>query len=164
MKNFYEDRDNIEREMRELGDLEKEETIEFGFLENIFVFDDDEKTCKIPESKRLLSMADFLHGYCSIFARRLHMEYGYQVENLYDSEGNLIHSYCRTGDGRYVDIRGITSDGVAFFDEFADWLDPEYPYMNDMNTDVPYLETPEDAELYLYTKYVLRDHNIYNAA
>ena len=164
MRNFYDDYEDVKNGMVESGEIEKDEGVDFSFMDNYLVLDDKEQECKIPWSTFNLSLGDFLHGFCDLFAKRLHDEFGYRVENLYDSEGGLIHSYCRTDDGRYVDVRGVTSDGEAFFEEFADWLDPQYPYMCDMNHDVASLDDADSEKLYEYTKYILRDYHIYGAA
>lgn len=77
----------------------------------------------------------FLHGVCGIFALALNEIYGYTIEIAAEEnyeglpwEARLVHVYCVDGDN-YIDIRGVTDDQDAFFDEFADFLtgyDDEY--------------------------------------
>lgn len=88
---------------------------DFGFLENVSVGD-------------WYNLYDFLHGHCDQFAVALSEHFGYDIEWVEDKDRNfLIHAYCvkelGNGEKAYIDARGITTDAVAFFDEFADWCD-----------------------------------------
>ena len=156
---FYQDKACLEASMREAGDLGENEDTDFSFMEELHIIDDEENECLIPTTRNALTMEDFLHGFCHIFALRLHNEYGYKIENLYGENGNLIHSYCRTPDGGYVDIRGVSYDPQVFFDEFADWLDPANPYLCSCNNVPAELIGDNDKLLYNFTTYILRDYS-----
>ena len=161
---FYQDKACLEASMREAGDLGEYEDTDFSFMDELRIVDDEQDECLIPNMlfppvQNVLTMGDFLHGFCHIFSLRLHNEYGYKVENLYDEDGGLIHSYCRTPDGGYVDIRGITADAQVFFDEFADFLDPMNPYLCSCNNTPTVLDGDGDKQLYDATEYILRDYS-----
>lgn len=89
-----------------------------------------------------LDASIFLHGVCGIFALALHETFGYELwvvayepEDWEDEDdawtNRLVHVYCQK-DGYYIDVRGITDDRNAFFDEFADFL-----YGDDEYIDIP---------------------------
>lgn len=83
----------------------------FGFLENTVIGD-------------YFNLYDFLHGHCDEFAAALSDYYGYPVEYILDTSHVLVHAYCTAevaGVKAYIDARGITTDPVLFFDEFADF-------------------------------------------
>lgn len=110
-------------------------------METLFWTREDEEPCEALEKVDLgdgLDASIFLHGVCGIFALVLHETFGYEIwvvafepEDWGDEadtwENRLVHVYCHKGD-RYVDVRGITDNEDAFFDEFADELygDDEY--------------------------------------
>src|SRR5699024_8523258 len=110
-------------------------------VETLFWTREDEEPCEALEKVDLgdgLDASIFLHGVCGIFALVLHETFGYEIwvvafepEDWGDEadtwENRLVHVYCQKGD-RYVDVRGITDNEDAFFDEFADELygDDEY--------------------------------------
>src|SRR5699024_12778044 len=52
-------------------------------------------------------------------------------------ENRLVHVYCQKGD-RYVDVRGITDNEDAFFDEFADELDRKSTRLNSSHVSISY--------------------------
>ena len=141
---------------------ENQEADDFSFMENCVVYDDDENPClDLPQGVFYLSLYDFLHGYCHIFSLRLHNEYGYEVVNISDKNGNLIHSYCKNDKGEFIDVRGRTADARAFFSEFEDWLD-----IHDLSGCIfdgkpAVLESESDIKLYEYAGYVLRDYPSY---
>ncbi len=98
----------------ELDELRKEDSDAcFRFLENIVVSADQ-------------NAFDYLHGLCPDFAAMLSDIYGYAIETVRHWEeegcyGRLVHAYCVTeiqGETAYVDVRGITTDPVLFFEEF----------------------------------------------
>lgn len=93
----------------ELVELQKDdEESSFGFLSNIDIT--DENTAR-----------NYLHGCCDEFAAMLSHVYGYPIEAVRNAEGRLIHAYCVTeigGEKAYIDVRGITTDVVLFFEEF----------------------------------------------
>lgn len=105
---FYEELDELRKDYGEA---------DFGFLEN-------EKVTKEDYA------FDFLHGSCDEFAAMLNEMYGYPIECVrYPGdetvEGKLIHAYCVTdlhGEKAYIDIRGITTDPVLFYEEFENEL------------------------------------------
>ena len=156
---FYYERQVLEQDMREQGDLEADEIIGFGFMENYSVLDEKDNEIMIPGylGEVPLTYADFLHGYCSFFALRLHNEYGYKIENLYEDDGDLIHSFCRTKDGKFVDVRGVTDDAETFFSEFDSMLNPKSPFSCKCSSDVPKIENEFEKKLYEYTKHILRE-------
>ena len=75
----------------------------------------------------------FLHGVCGIFALALHKRFGYAIRYLNGldedvDEGEapeefLLHIYCVTDDGLFVDVRGITEDEDKLIDPFLDLCD-----------------------------------------
>lgn len=101
---------------KELEDMHRDGPSEadFGFLENV----------PVGEAYNLY---DFLHGCCDQFAAALSDFFGYPIEYVLGNDGVLIHAYCvkelADGETAYVDVRGITTDAVEFFDEFRDWCD-----------------------------------------
>ena len=110
-------------------------------VETLFWTCEGEEPCEALEKIDLgdrLDASIFLHGVCGIFALALHETFGYEIwavafepEDWGDKEdtweNRLVHVYCQKGDC-YVDVRGITDNEDAFFDEFADELygDDEY--------------------------------------
>lgn len=97
----------------ELNELRKEDShASFGFLENI------EVTSELNAHK-------FLHGFCDEFAAMLSDVFGYEIECVRNANHRLIHAYCVSyiGDEKaYIDVRGITTDKVLFFEEFENEL------------------------------------------
>ncbi len=99
---FYKELEELKKEGKDNG---------FGFLENIYV--DGE-----------YRLYDFLHGWCDEFAAALSDFYGYAVESVVDNTYTLIHVYCVSeinGVKAFIDARGITTDAVEFYEEFADF-------------------------------------------
>lgn len=101
---------------------------------------------------------DFLHGYCTYFARALHDVLGYEMLAVYGpaeewseddddmSFGDLIHAYCVTPNGKFVDIRGICDDWYDFIEEFEDEIEDVYdPYLPISDFEL-YFEGDKDAE------------------
>lgn len=97
----------------ELEELQKDcPEATFGFLEN-------------TEVTFGANAFHFLHGCCDEFAAMLSDVFGYQIEAVRNGEGRLIHAYCVSevnGEKAYIDIRGITTDKVLFFEEFENEL------------------------------------------
>ena len=103
----------------------------FCFLENIKV-----------TSKN--NAYNYLHGRCDKFAAMLSEMYGYEIECIRNADNKLIHAYCvgeMNGEKAYIDVRGITTDPVLFYEEFEDELTyyPEY--------DIVYVSTDKGYEL-----------------
>lgn len=152
--------------IRKGGDLMKdffEEKIaedyeDFSFLENELVVDKNENPVLV--NNRELTFDDFLHGYCNVFALRLKNEYGYKLCNILDENRNLIHSYCVTDTGEFVDIRGKTTDIKMFFEEFDDWLDSGYPFDNPVSHEVYELSNTE-KEIYAHTQNIIDNYSFY---
>lgn len=160
LQGFYQDKALLEDVMRETGEIEPDESVDFSFLENELVYDDNREVCKIPTTGQQLSLDDYLHGYCHVFATRLHNEYGYGIVNVFSSDNpdRLIHSYCMNDEGELIDVRGKTSAKEAFFSEFEDWLDPDGLYEHPI-TNTPWkMNQFGEEELYEMTGYILRDH------
>lgn len=107
-KGFYEELDEIR---------EEDEEACFAFLENEQVSEE-------------VYAYQYLHGDCPDFAAMLNEVYGYSIECVrYPDEdnvsGKLIHAYCVAnfnGEKAYVDVRGMTTDPVLFFEEFENEL------------------------------------------
>lgn len=107
-KGFYEELDELRKEDEEAC---------FGFLENEQVTDG-------------VYAYQFLHGDCPDFAAMLNGVYGYPIECVrYPDEdnvgGKLIHAYCVAnfnGEKAYIDVRGMTTDPVLFYEEFENEL------------------------------------------
>ena len=113
--------------------------------ETLFWTCEGEEPCEALEKIDLgdgMDASIFLHGVCGIFALALHETFGYglwvvafEPENWGDEDdtwaNRLVHIYCQKDDC-YIDVRGITHDREAFFDEFADFL-----YGDDEYIDVP---------------------------
>lgn len=141
---------------------EDNEEWDFSFLENESFIDQKENTIYVGGLP--LTMYDFLHGYCYLFALRLKNEFGYKISNILDEEGNLIHSYCENELGELIDIRGKTSNSKAFFEEFDDWLDSDNPYINQISHTIKDdlgKFTDEEKEVYKYTKNILKNYPLY---
>lgn len=108
MKNgFYKELDELIEEVPEAN---------FGFLENV----------KVTEEEHAFN---FLHGYCDEFAAMLNEVYGYPIEcvrrmrDVSDETcgAKLVHAYCvanLNGKKAYIDVRGVTTDPVLFYEEF----------------------------------------------
>lgn len=147
MRGFYR-----ERAERKLPD--------FSFLEDILVVDGDGNICSAFNYNFCFDIAlmDFLHGSCHIFSRCLHDRFGYSVHNVLAKNGKLIHSYCVDDNEDYIDVRGKTSDAMAFFSEFEDELDlcrfADYPTHNKIAA----LENGLDHDMYRAAEYVIRDY------
>lgn len=131
------------------------ENTDFSFLENIIVTNNDKEPCFIPSSESKLSLYDFLHGFCHIFALRLHKQFGYKIVNVYSYERSLIHSFCIDEEDNLIDVRGKTKDYNAFWGEFEDWIDTDYWEENPSDNEMPVLENSFDKKVYRYTKYVV---------
>ena len=83
---------------------------------------------EVVDSYRGISLFDFLHGYCDVFAYWLNKRYGYQVVTAYCGY-QLIHAYCVDYIGStpvYIDIRGRHTDWDEFWEEFYDESEEEY--------------------------------------
>jgi hypothetical protein len=95
------------------------EDLGFDFLDSVEMQGKD-------NSVRNVNIMKYLHGYCDVFAYRLHEKYGYDIQLDYEDEQctRLIHAYCVIEvDGRtlYIDCRGICDDFDTFIEEFTDW-------------------------------------------
>ena len=69
----------------------------------------------------------------------LNEKYGYQVFEIKDEEGNLIHSFTRVDTDSqhyFIDVRGITTDYSEFISEFEDWTDEETSIINTFPVDL----------------------------
>lgn len=96
---FYQEREELRRD---------DEAATFGFLDNMQVTNES-------------SAYNFLHGCCDEFAATLSDMFGYEIECFRNADGRLIHAFCVSyiGDEKaYIDVRGITTDPVLFFEEF----------------------------------------------
>ena len=155
VQGFYREKARLERE------ADDSELLDFGFLENEAIRDNNDVVCQSSRSSFQASLADFLHGFCDIFACRLSKTYGYKVENIYGDDGHLVHAYCITKDGEFVDVRGKTADRYAFFAEFEDWLDISALSLYRRDNTVKKIETDEDKEWYKYAKCALQMHPSY---
>lgn len=71
----------------------------------------------------------FRQGVCQLFAYVLHRKFGYKVYIIKAEKG--FHIFCKTLDGQYVDVRGMTHS----FSEFIGGL--ELPDIKD-DTSEPY--------------------------
>ena len=63
----------------------------------------------------------FLHGICHIFAYVLHQKFGYDILEVKNKSGSMIHWCCITkhnGRKLYIDVRGMTTDYDEFLSEF----------------------------------------------
>lgn len=85
----------------------------------------------------------FLHGVCGVFALALHERYGYVIRLALDDEDGedaalshpwdyLIHCFCVSESGRYIDVRGVMDSEQTLMTEFSDLFDE-------------YVITPADA-------------------
>ena len=152
---------------REKALIEKEKGEGFSFLDNIFVIDPmNGNRCKGGTGTIFgrydVTMYDYLHGFCDIFALRLHNEYGYDVVSVSNENGEMIHSYCADDRrGEYVDIRGRTSDPREFFAEFKDWIDANDLRSCKFKQVVPVLGSHERNRLYAYTQFIVRKYASY---
>lgn len=109
---LYDKGNGYYEELRILLEEDGQEDATFEFMENE-VYD-------TPNSAY-----DYLHGLCPDFAIALADEFGYKIETIHDSNGNLIHAYCISeyaGKKAYIDIRGITTNPNLFYEDFEDWL------------------------------------------
>ncbi len=131
---------------------------DFSFLEDIIVINNDKETCFIPNSENKLSLYDFLHGFCNIFALRLHKQFGYKIVNVYSYEKSLIHSFCIDEEDNLIDIRGKTKDYNAFWGEFEDWIDIDYWEENPSDNEPTVLVNKFDKEIYKDTKYIIDNY------
>lgn len=110
---LYENGNGYYEELRKMQKEDGCEDADFGFLEN-------------EQYDAANSAYDYLHGMCIDFAVALADEFGYKIETVHDDNENLIHAYCISeyaGKRAYIDIRGITTNPILFFEEFEDWLD-----------------------------------------
>lgn len=131
---------------------------DFSFLEDIIVINNDKEPCFIPNSENKLSLYDFLHGFCNIFALRLHKQFGYKIVNVYSYEKSLIHSFCIDEEDNLIDIRGKTKDYNAFWGEFEDWIEIDYWEENPSDNEPTVLVNKFDKEIYKYTKYIIDNY------
>lgn len=131
---------------------------DFSFLEDIIVINNDKETCFIPNSENKLSLYNFLHGFCNIFALRLHKQFGYKIVNVYSYEKSLIHSFCIDEEDNLIDIRGKTKDYNAFWGEFEDWIDIDYWEENPSDNEPTVLVNKFDKEIYKDTKYIIDNY------
>lgn len=63
----------------------------------------------------------FLHGSCQLFALALHENFGYEVYEIRNNQGVMVHTFCLAdykGQVVYVDIRGVTTNIVECMSEF----------------------------------------------
>ena len=131
---------------------------DFTFLEDIIVINNDKEPCFIPNSENKLSLYDFLHGFCNIFALRLHKQFGYKIVNVYSYEKSLIHSFCIDEEDNLIDIRGKTKDYNAFWGEFEDWIEIDYWEENPSDNEPTVLVNKFDKEIYKDTKYIIDNY------
>lgn len=127
-------------------------------MEDIIVINNDKEPCFIPNSENKLSLYDFLHGFCNIFALRLHKQFGYKIVNVYSYEKSLIHSFCIDEEDNFIDIRGKTKDYNAFWGEFEDWIDIDYWKENPSDNEPTVLVNKFDKEIYKDTKYIIDNY------
>ena len=78
-----------------------------------------EAELKEPLKEANMTLYDFLHGECTIFAQYLKNTYGYTCEAVFEY-GRLVHMYCMDDDGNYLDIRGKCDDWDKFMQDFYD--------------------------------------------
>ena len=131
---------------------------DFSFLEDIIVINNDKEPCFIPNSEYKLSLYDFLHGFCNIFALRLHKQFGYKIVNVYSYEKSLIHSFCIDEEDNLIDIRGKTKDYNAFWGEFEDWIEIDYWKENPSDNEPTVLVNKFNKEIYKDTKYIIDNY------
>ena len=78
-----------------------------------------------------------LHGMCDIFAETLRKEFGYELKELHDEDGYLVHAFATTKkDGKtyYIDARGVTT----IYDELTSAFDDFFETKQARNTLLPY--------------------------
>ncbi len=107
---FYDERDELIKEMYKSEDDFDEDEVLFDFLVNETA--DPENGYKEGD----LTAYDFLHGYCNVFAWILSQKTGLAPIGMYEY-GRLIHAFVETDNG-YIDIRGFTDDYDEFIQEF----------------------------------------------
>lgn len=112
---------------------------DFSFMEGENCFSDNLITDIIKEYPDIeeywikgFNLYKFLHGYCDVFAKALSDINGLSISTIYepdeDADGiedypdkyHLVHMYCTTKEGYYVDVRGITDSWDEFIKDFTD--------------------------------------------
>ena len=127
-----------------------------------FKFLNSDEFVLVGESK--FFVGDFLHGWCDAFAFLLHDEFGWDVEEIVDEGGLLVHAYCvRYDDGVpvFIDVRGETTNFYDFVYEFWDCLPIDFP-ANEYCPDavVRMNECDIKKQLRLYDQRTLADVNV----
>ena len=116
-----------------------DEDLDFSFMEEENCFDEDLITDLIKENPDVrenyiegFNLYDFLHGSCDVFAKALSDINGLSISAIYEPDEDatgiedypdkyhLVHMYCTTKDGYYVDVRGITDNWDEFIKDFID--------------------------------------------
>lgn len=158
----------------ELDDLRVDDSdADFGFLENISNNEYIEFVLAFGETKKyLLSAYDFLHGYCDIFAKRIHDQFSLPMYAIYSESGDMVHCFCKiNADGRdyYIDVRGITDDYTEFISEFEDWIDIDislkntFPFISNQSLSYPDRQKQiEDFADTIITNYLKSDIKKFN--
>ena len=104
----------------------------------------------------------FLHGICHVFAYALHLKYGYQILELKNETGSMVHWCCISkykGKKVYIDVRGITSDYNEFIDEFQPDIG-ERPIQN-IITNLNNYEDEWDAEQLVFANEIISKYKHY---
>ena len=94
-----------------------------------FSFLNSEEFVFVGKSK--FFVGDFIHGWCDAFAFYLHDEFGWDVEEIVDDSGLLVHAYCVRYDDDdvpvFIDARGETTNFYDFVYEFWNYLPANFP-------------------------------------
>ena len=163
LQGFYLEKEKYRKALVEQGTIEPYEEIGFEFMEDIKVLDEKGGFCKTKNFPFPINYEKYLHGWCFAFAMRLHNEFGYKVENIYGDDGELVHAYCLTPAGEYVDIRGKTTNEKAFFSEFDDWLDVDELCQYKRDNVLHKIATDEEKAMYDITRHIINCHRSYYA-
>ncbi len=133
---YYEELDYLKKETED-EDFPVDD-FEFMCGNSFYLWDEDlidNLAKQYPKEKNYIenyTPYEFLHGSCNVFAKALSDIKGLSVSAIYepdeDAEGiedypskyHLVHMYCTTEDGLYVDIRGVTDSWEEFIKEFID--------------------------------------------
>lgn len=106
----------------------------------------------------------FLHGSCNLFALALHEEFKYEVYEIRDSKGIMVHVFCRAIYRNrivYIDVRGVTTDFVECVSEFRNYFYNDYYIVARNIEEDKWLENEGDKTGYQFARSIIKKYRRY---
>lgn len=134
-------------------------------IEKLFQIKSSNPSKMSPKNDYIYYNAEiFLHGLCHVFAYALHQKFGYQVIEIKNNSGTMVHWFCThryKGKKIYIDVRGMTSDFNCFINEFMPDIGIEYD-QRIINNFFEYSDEWEEEQIVFAEEIINKYYNNYS--